>query len=83
MVFVVGLEETILPHYRAVLDALDNPDALDEELRVAYVAFTRARTRLYLTYCRQRRRDNQLEPRQLSRFLGYLTPDLLVSRPAA
>ncbi|MGH3422873.1 MAG: 3'-5' exonuclease, partial [Streptosporangiaceae bacterium] len=54
VVFAIGLEETLLPHYRAMLDEPFDPEAMADELRVAYVAFTRARARLYMTYCRGR-----------------------------
>jgi DNA helicase-2/ATP-dependent DNA helicase PcrA len=85
VVFVVGLEEGLLPHYRA-LDARvgreaaardEEGDAIAGELRVAYVAVTRARERLYLTYCRSRRRGAQREPREPSRFLRALPAEML------
>src|SRR5256885_13181083 len=44
IVFIVGLEEGIFPHQRA----LDDPDELEEERRLCYVGMTRARERLYL-----------------------------------
>jgi len=69
VVFVIGLEEGLLPHVRA----LDGGQAgIEEELRVAYVAMTRARERLYLTYCRRRQRGDLTELRQPSRFLTDL-----------
>ena len=66
-VFAVGLEEGLLPHARA-LDS--GASAMEGELRVAYVAMTRARERLYLTYCRSRDRGGLPELRRPSRFLG-------------
>jgi len=50
VVFLPGLEESVLPHYRALQGRDGSPDeaALDEELRVLYVAFTRPRERLYV-----------------------------------
>ena len=42
------------------------------ELRVAYVALTRARERLYITHCAARNRDGMAELRQPSRFLRLL-----------
>ncbi len=50
--FIVGLEEAILPHRRALLD--ENPGALTAERHVAYVAVSRPRERLYLTHCGRR-----------------------------
>jgi len=54
VVFVAGLEEGLLPHARA-LDGLEGEGGpLEEELRLLYVAVTRAVDRLYLTYARRR-----------------------------
>ena len=49
-VFVVGMEEGIFPGVRAI----GEPDELEEERRLCYVALTRAREVLYLTCARQR-----------------------------
>jgi len=78
VVFVVGLEERLLPHARALADgAGDQGVSIDEERRVAYVAVTRARERLYLSYCRTRRRGDRIEMRKPSRFLLGLPLDHL------
>jgi DNA helicase-2/ATP-dependent DNA helicase PcrA len=89
VVFVVGMEEGLLPHGRAVLasparDGMDGPSAecgIEEELRVAYVAVTRPRERLYLSWCRARRRGDRVDQRAPSRFLQNVPPTLLA--PAA
>jgi DNA helicase-2/ATP-dependent DNA helicase PcrA len=80
-VFLPGLEESVLPHYRALRARDGGPDdaALEEELRVLYVAMTRPRERLYLSYCRQRSRGGRLETRSPSRWLYALPPELLAS----
>ncbi len=44
VVFITGLEEGVLPHMRS----FDNPNQMEEERRLAYVGFTRAKQRLYL-----------------------------------
>jgi len=49
-VFISGLEEGIFPHSRSMLE----PEELEEERRLMYVAITRARKRLHLLYARQR-----------------------------
>jgi len=79
VVFLPGLEESVLPHYRALRGRDGSPDdaALEEELRVLYVALTRPRERLYLSYCRQRSRGGQTEARNPSRWLYALPPELL------
>jgi DNA helicase-2/ATP-dependent DNA helicase PcrA len=50
VVFLVGLEEGILPHARS----LEDQDELEEERRLAYVGITRAKNRLYLVYAVRR-----------------------------
>jgi len=72
VVFVVGLEEGLLPHARAITNQSGENASIDEEQRIAYVAVTRARERLYLTYCRTRRRGDRVEIREPSRFLRGL-----------
>src|SRR5712692_8839882 len=74
-VFLIGAEEGLVPHYQALQD----DDALGGELRLLYVALTRVRERLFISYCRQRERGGKLELRQPSRWLHALPPELLVS----
>jgi len=50
VVFIVGVEEGILPHSRS----MDNIYSLEEERRLFYVGITRAKEKLYITYTRQR-----------------------------
>jgi DNA helicase-2/ATP-dependent DNA helicase PcrA len=50
VVFIVGVEEGILPHSRS----FDNIYSLEEERRLFYVGITRAKEKLYITYARQR-----------------------------
>ena len=68
-VFVTGLEEGILPHQNSIEDN----DDVEEERRLLYVAMTRARKSLYLSYC-QRNRYRDYMPSLPSRFL-YEIPD--------
>jgi DNA helicase II / ATP-dependent DNA helicase PcrA len=72
VVFVVGMEEGLLPHARALQFHPGDTASIDDERRVAYVAVTRAREHLYLTYCRTRRRGDRVEIREPSRFLHGL-----------
>ena len=62
-VFVTGLEENLFPI------SCDNEDDLEEERRLCYVAMTRAKKRLFLTYARTRRKFGQLQENLPSRFL--------------
>lgn len=71
-VFLVGMEENVLPH-RA---CLEDP-ALAEERRLAYVGITRAQDTLTFTMARQRRRYGNVEECVPSRFLAELPADLL------
>jgi DNA helicase-2/ATP-dependent DNA helicase PcrA len=82
VVFVAGLEDGLLPHARA-LDGLGGEGGpLDEELRLCYVAVTRAVDRLYLTYTRQRPRSGKTLPAEPSRFLRRIPGELLERRAA-
>ena len=70
VVLVAGLEEQMFP-YRG-LDAGDDPEELEEERRLAYVAFTRAREKLVLTWAPMRRVFGQPRINMRSRFLDEL-----------
>ncbi len=63
-VFLVGMEEELLPHRTSIED-----DGIEEERRLAYVGITRARERLTFTLARRRKRFGQLIQVQPSRFL--------------
>ncbi|MFQ5808198.1 MAG: ATP-dependent helicase, partial [Armatimonadota bacterium] len=82
VVFVAGLEDGLLPHARA-LDGLEGEGSpLEEELRLCYVAITRAVDRLYLTYARRRNPSGRTVSSAPSRFLRRI-PNDLVNRRAA
>ena len=68
-VFVAGLEEGIFPH---VAGFSDDPAKLEEERRLAYVAITRARKRLLLTYAATRRTYGSTQANPRSRFVGEI-----------
>ena len=67
-VFVSGMEEGIFPHSMYESD----PSNLEEERRLAYVAITRARKRLYLTFAATRRTYGSTQANPPSRFLGEI-----------
>ena len=79
-VFVSGLEEGLFPHE----NSLDEPDGLEEERRLMYVALTRARRRLYLSFAQARMLHGQTRYGIASRFLGEIPAGLLrrINAPA-
>ena len=80
VVFISGLEEGLFPHEQSVTE----DDGLEEERRLMYVALTRARTRLYLSYARSRLLHGQTRYGLASRFLDELPKEILkwLSSPA-
>jgi DNA helicase-2/ATP-dependent DNA helicase PcrA len=73
IVFIVGLEEGIFPHAKA----LKTPGGMEEEQRLAYVGMTRARHKLYLSYARTRQGESQPVECMPSRFLAAIPRELL------
>lgn len=72
-VFVVGLEQEIIPGFAS----FDKPDEIEEERRILYVAMTRARKSLYLSYARSRMMWGQVRYSLPSSFLEEIPIDLL------
>ena len=72
VVYLVGLEEGILPHKRSLEDG-----NCDEERRLLYVGITRAQEKLMLTYCATRLRYGDRMPCQRSSFLSEIPPHLM------
>ena len=75
LVFLLGVEEGILPHERSV----GSSDGLAEERRLLYVGITRARKHLMLSYARRRGKQPLVGEDRLSRFLRdvSLSPKLV------
>ena len=71
-VFVAGMEETLFPHMNSVGDAA----GIEEERRLAYVAITRARKRLYLTCAYARQIFGQTSSNPVSRFIQEIPSEL-------
>ncbi|MBI5494522.1 MAG: UvrD-helicase domain-containing protein [Deltaproteobacteria bacterium] len=74
-VYVMGVEEDVLPSARAV--SSEDAEALNEERRLAYVGFTRARRRLTLSMCQQRLVFGEIRYGTPSRFLRELPPSFV------
>jgi len=77
-VYLVGLEEGLLPHHRS---AEEDPEVA-EERRLCYVGITRAREQLTLSRCLTRRKYGSKEERYPSRFLAELPPHLIADNTA-
>ena len=85
-VYIVGVEQGLLPHNRSV-----DEGNLDEERRLFYVGITRAQERLTLTYCAKRSRYGKEEkcapscfineiPSRMYEFIDY---DVMMKQPAS
>jgi superfamily I DNA/RNA helicase len=71
-VYIVGLEDGLLPHARAKVER-----TLDEERRLFYVAVTRAQETLAISHCAGRKKYGQIVPCHPSPFLKELPPELV------
>jgi len=69
-VFLIGMEENILPHQNSI-----ETGAIEEERRLAYVGITRAQRSLTFSYCTHRKRYGEVSECEPSRFLGELPED--------
>ncbi len=72
-VFIVGLEEGLFPHFKSLL----SNDDVEEERRLLYVAMTRAKENLYLTYSMRRTRMGVPEFLDPSRFLNEIPEEFI------
>jgi len=73
IVFIVGMEEGLFPHSRA----LASEEELEEERRLCYVAITRAQQRLYIAHAMQRRIFGEEDVTEPSRFLNEFPLELM------
>ncbi len=85
VVFMVGMEEGLLPHQRALDEREENPSAagatteMAEERRLCYVGMTRAKDRLYLSCAFRRHLYGRSQPAFPSRFLTDIPQSLLAA----
>lgn len=73
IVFMVGVEEGLLPHQRS----FGSEAELEEERRLCYVGITRAKEQVYMTYARERRRYGYTDYQLPSRFIEEIPHELL------
>lgn len=73
IVFLIGMEEGLFPHSRALMDL----EEMEEERRLAYVGITRAKEKLYLSYAKQRTVWGNTGFQTKSRFIDEIPPTLL------
>jgi DNA helicase-2/ATP-dependent DNA helicase PcrA len=73
VVFMIGMEEGILPHSRSLVSHKE----LEEERRLCYVGITRAKDKLYMTYTQLRRIFGQIQSNPSSRFINEIPDHLL------
>ncbi|MCK9380106.1 MAG: UvrD-helicase domain-containing protein [Sulfuritalea sp.] len=77
VVFISGLEDGLFPHENSMSDTRDGKSGLEEERRLMYVAVTRARQRLYLSFAQTRMLHGQTRYNLPSRFLDEVPEELV------
>ncbi|MDR1661696.1 MAG: UvrD-helicase domain-containing protein [Azoarcus sp.] len=73
-VFLIGVEEGLLPHQSSV-----DEDKVDEERRLMYVGITRAQRSLHLTWCKRRKTGGELRECEPSRFIAEMGEDVQIN----
>jgi DNA helicase-2/ATP-dependent DNA helicase PcrA len=77
-VYLVGMEEGLLPHQRSIEDGRKG---IAEERRLAYVGVTRARDRLTITWAKTRTKWGKRRPSRVSRFLAEMRGEVKPPKP--
>ncbi|MGA7731244.1 MAG: 3'-5' exonuclease, partial [Chloroflexia bacterium] len=81
VVFIVGMDEGILPHSRALeAEEAGKLDGMEEERRLAYVGITRAKQRLYMVYAFRRTLYGMTQVNGPSRFIADVPAELVTGR---
>jgi len=75
VVFIVGMEDGILPHFRS----FDDPEQMEEERRLCYVGVTRAKQKVYLVRAFRRNLMGRSQVSQPSRFLSDIPQHLIAT----
>ena len=71
-IFLPGMEEGIFPGYQTIM----NPDEIEEERRLAYVAITRAKEKVFISHVGNRMMNGRTQSNQLSRFANEIPREL-------
>jgi ATP-dependent DNA helicase Rep len=72
-VFMVGVEEGVLPHQRS-----ESPEQIEEERRLMYVGITRAQRSLQISYCNKRKQGKEWQSCEASRFIKEMPADDMI-----
>ena len=78
VVFLPGMEENVFPGYQTII----NPEEMEEERRLAYVAVTRAKKKVYISHVNNRMLNGQTQMNQISRFVREI-PDGLIQQTSS
>lgn len=79
VVYLAGMEDGVFPSYMTIMD--EDPTALEEERRLAYVGITRAMQELTLTAARMRMTRGETQYNPVSRFIREIPTELMDNRP--
>lgn len=74
-VYIAGCEDGVFPSYMTTMDT--DPDAIEEERRLAYVGITRAKQELTITYARCRMNKGEFQYNPVSRFIREIPEELM------
>jgi ATP-dependent DNA helicase Rep len=74
-VFLIGVEEGILPHRESIDAGVLDPSKIEEERRLMYVGITRAQKSLNISWCKKRKRAGEIQMCEPSRFIAELPKD--------
>ena len=77
VVFIMGLEENLFPSIRDAESIADEKNKMEEERRLAYVAITRAKERLFMSYANRRMQFGSIKMNKRSRFLDEVPNKLM------
>jgi len=77
VVFIMGLEENLFPSIRDAESSEDERNKMEEERRLAYVAITRAKEKLFLSYANRRMQFGSIKNNKRSRFLDEVPNKLM------